>query len=52
LNSFFGGPDLVRGFAVNGFGPRDVTEGTSKDNVGGTRYWATKPAAYPPVDSA
>src|SRR5262249_22136570 len=41
LNSFFGGPDLVRGFAVNGFGPRDVTEGTSKDNVGGTRYWAT-----------
>jgi outer membrane protein insertion porin family len=41
LNSFFGGPELVRGFAVNGFGPRDTTEGTSKDNVGGTRYWAT-----------
>ena len=41
LNSFFGGPDLVRGFAVNGFGPRDTTEGTSKDNLGGTRYWAT-----------
>jgi outer membrane protein insertion porin family len=41
LNSFFGGPDLVRGFAVNGFGPRDITEGTNKDNVGGTRYWAT-----------
>src|SRR6266568_972124 len=41
LNSFFGGPDLVRGFAVNGFGPRDTTEGTNKDNLGGTRYWAT-----------
>jgi outer membrane protein insertion porin family len=41
LNSFFGGPDLVRGFAVNGFGPRDLTEGTNKDNVGGTKYWAT-----------
>jgi outer membrane protein insertion porin family len=41
LNSFFGGPDLVRGFAVNGFGPRDITDGTSKDNVGGTKYWAT-----------
>jgi outer membrane protein insertion porin family len=41
LNGFFGGPDLVRGFAVNGFGPRDTTEGTSKDNLGGTRYWAT-----------
>jgi outer membrane protein insertion porin family len=26
---------------VNGFGPRDTTEGTSKDNLGGTRYWAT-----------
>src|SRR5262245_31348940 len=49
LNSFFGGPDLVRGFAVNGFGPRDTTEGTSKDNVGGTRYWATTAELRTPV---
>ena len=49
LNSFFGGPDLVRGFAVNGFGPRDTTEGTSKDNVGGTRYWATTAELRTPI---
>jgi outer membrane protein insertion porin family len=49
LNGFFGGPDLVRGFAVNGFGPRDTTEGTSKDNVGGTRYWATTAELRTPV---
>jgi outer membrane protein insertion porin family len=49
LNSFFGGPDLVRGFAVNGFGPRDTTEGTSKDNVGGTKYWATTAELRTPV---
>ncbi len=41
LNSFFGGPTLVRGFAPNGFGPRDLTPGTTMDNVGGSMYWAT-----------
>jgi outer membrane protein insertion porin family len=41
LNSFFGGPTMVRGFAVNGFGPRDLTPGTTMDNVGGSMYWAT-----------
>lgn len=40
-NSFFGGPSLVRGFAPNGFGPRDLTPGTTMDNVGGSMYWAT-----------
>jgi outer membrane protein insertion porin family len=49
LNSFFGGPDLVRGFAVNGFGPRDITDGTSRDNVGGTRYWATTAELRTPI---
>jgi outer membrane protein insertion porin family len=39
-SSFFGGPQLVRGFAPNGFGPRDLTAGTTMDNVGGTRYAA------------
>jgi outer membrane protein insertion porin family len=41
LNSFFGGPSMVRGFAPNGFGPRDLTPGTTMDNVGGSMYWAT-----------
>ena len=41
LNGFFGGPQLVRGFAPNGFGPRDVTPGTAQDNVGGNIYWTT-----------
>jgi outer membrane protein insertion porin family len=41
LNSFFGGPTMVRGFAPNGFGPRDLTPGTTMDNAGGSMYWAT-----------
>jgi len=56
-SSFFGGPQLVRGFAPNGFGPRDLTQGTTLDNVGGTRYWATSaelqaPIPYLPPDFA
>jgi outer membrane protein insertion porin family len=41
INNFFGGPTMVRGFAPNGFGPRDLTPGTTMDNVGGSMYWAT-----------
>jgi outer membrane protein insertion porin family len=41
MNSFFGGPSLVRGFATDGFGPRDLTPGSTMDNVGGSMYWAT-----------
>jgi outer membrane protein insertion porin family len=41
IDSFFGGPTMVRGFAPNGFGPRDLTPGTTMDNVGGSMYWAT-----------
>jgi outer membrane protein insertion porin family len=41
INSFFGGPSMVRGFAPNGFGPRDLTPGSTMDNVGGSMYWAT-----------
>lgn len=41
MNGFFGGPTMVRGFATNGFGPRDLTPGTTMDNVGGSMYWAT-----------
>jgi outer membrane protein insertion porin family len=41
INNFFGGPTMVRGFAPNGFGPRDLTPGSTMDNVGGSMYWAT-----------
>src|ERR1700692_4435515 len=33
------GPNLVRGFAPAGLGPRDITPGTSNDAIGGTNYW-------------
>ncbi|MGC1233477.1 MAG: outer membrane protein assembly factor BamA, partial [Xanthobacteraceae bacterium] len=41
LSGFFGGPQLIRGFAPNGFGPRDITPGTTMDNLGGNIYWTT-----------
>ncbi|OAF10108.1 outer membrane protein assembly factor BamA [Bradyrhizobium centrolobii] len=41
INSFFGGPSMVRGFAPNGIGPRDLTSGSAMDNVGGSLFWAT-----------
>src|SRR5258708_23426772 len=47
--SFFGGPHLVRGFAVNGFGPRDITPGTTHDNIGGSRYWTTSAELQAPI---
>jgi outer membrane protein insertion porin family len=49
MDAFFGGPQLVRGFAPNGFGPRDLTPGTTMDNVGGTRYLATTAELDAPV---
>ncbi|HSV25209.1 MAG TPA: outer membrane protein assembly factor BamA [Xanthobacteraceae bacterium] len=49
MSSFFGGPQLVRGFAVNGFGPRDVTIGTTQDNIGGSRYWTTSTELQAPI---
>ena len=49
LNGFFGGPQLVRGFAPNGFGPRDVTPGTAQDNIGGNIYWTTSAELQAPV---
>jgi outer membrane protein insertion porin family len=39
LNDFKMGPNLVRGFAPAGLGPRDITPGTSNDAIGGTMYW-------------
>jgi outer membrane protein insertion porin family len=49
IDSFFGGPSLVRGFAPDGFGPRDLTPGTTMDNVGGTTYWATTLELQSPI---
>ena len=49
MNGFFGGPQLVRGFAVNGFGPRDLTPGTTQDNIGGSKYWATSGELQAPI---
>lgn len=39
LDQFQMGPNLVRGFAPNGIGPRDMTPGTTMDALGGTKYW-------------
>lgn len=42
LDHFQMGPNLVRGFASNGIGPRDITYasyGTVGDALGGTKYW-------------
>ena len=49
LDNFFGGPQLVRGFAPNGFGPRDITPGTAMDNVGGNIYWTSSAELEAPV---
>jgi len=49
LDGFFGGPQLIRGFAPNGFGPRDVTPGTTMDNLGGNVYWTTTAELQAPV---
>ncbi|HUI97759.1 MAG TPA: outer membrane protein assembly factor BamA [Xanthobacteraceae bacterium] len=40
LDHFQAGPNMVRGFAPAGFGPRDLTPGTNLDALGGSLYWA------------
>jgi outer membrane protein insertion porin family len=39
LDHFQMGPNLVRGFAPNGIGPRAINPFTSNDALGGTKYW-------------
>jgi len=39
LDQFQMGPNLVRGFAPAGLGPRDLTPGTANDALGGTKFW-------------
>ena len=36
---FQNGSESLRGFEPAGLGPRDITPGTSNDNIGGTMYW-------------
>jgi outer membrane protein insertion porin family len=39
LDNFQMGPNLVRGFAPNGIGPRDINPYGTMDALGGTKYW-------------
>jgi outer membrane protein insertion porin family len=39
LDQFQMGPNLVRGFAPNGIGPRDINPFGTGDALGGTKYW-------------
>jgi outer membrane protein insertion porin family len=39
LDHFQMGPNLVRGFAPNGIGPRDINPFGTGDAIGGTKYW-------------
>jgi outer membrane protein insertion porin family len=41
LDQFQMGPNLVRGFAPNGIGPRDLNPLSTQDSLGGTLYWGT-----------
>jgi len=54
LDQFFQGPDIVRGFAPSGLGPRDLGS-DNRDALGGTLYWGATaelqfPIPYMPKD--
>ncbi len=49
LDHFQMGPNLVRGFATNGFGPRDLTPGTSQDALGGSLFWGASVELQTPL---
>jgi outer membrane protein insertion porin family len=44
-----GGPNLVRGFRQNGFGPRDLTPWTTQDAIGGANFWAASAELFIPL---
>ena len=48
LDHFKMGPNLVRGFAPAGIGPRDISYGTTGDALGGTTYWGASVEAQVP----
>jgi len=53
LDHFQGGPQLVRGFAPAGFGPRDITQLAfgygQNDALGGSLYWASSLEVQTPM---
>jgi outer membrane protein insertion porin family len=49
LDHFQMGPNLVRGFAPAGIGPRDLTSGTTNDALGGSFYWGASVEAQTPL---
>ena len=49
LDNFQMGPNLVRGFAPSGIGPRDLTPGSTNDALGGTMYWGASVEAQTPL---
>ena len=49
LDHFFMGPNLVRGFAPSGIGPRDLTPGTNQDALGGSLYWGASVELQTPL---
>ncbi|MBO0711168.1 MAG: outer membrane protein assembly factor BamA [Acetobacteraceae bacterium] len=49
LDNFQMGPNLVRGFAPAGIGPRDITPGTTNDAIGGTNFWGASIEVQSPL---
>lgn len=49
LDHFQMGPNLVRGFAPAGIGPRDLTVNTTQDALGGTMFWGASVEAQTPL---
>ncbi|MEP7029591.1 MAG: outer membrane protein assembly factor BamA, partial [Pseudolabrys sp.] len=49
LDHFQMGPNLVRGFAPSGIGPRDITLGSNQDSLGGTMFWGASLEAQTPL---
>jgi len=49
LDHFFMGTNLVRGFAPNGIGPRDLSSGNNQDALGGTLYWGASVELQTPL---
>ena len=53
LDHFQMGPNLVRGFAPSGIGPRDLTQfnfnGTPGDALGGSMYWGASVEFQSPI---
>lgn len=48
IDHFYQGPELVRGFAPSGIGPRDTNGDSAANAVGGTTYFgATAEATFP-----